>query len=49
MADDNVTEQPSGDRAYEPPAGEPLGSAEELAKGNEGSPIDSTTVDGAAG
>lgn len=27
------------DEAYEPPVLEPIGSAEKLAKGNEGSPI----------
>ena len=40
MADDRVHDQPGDDGTYEPPALEPLGSAEELAKGNEGSPTD---------
>jgi hypothetical protein len=40
MADDRAHEQPGDDRTYEPPAVEPLGFAEELAKGNEGSPTD---------
>lgn len=40
MADDRVHEQPGDDRSYEAPAVEPLGSAEELAKGNEGSQSD---------
>lgn len=35
-----------GDRGYEPPAVEPLGSAEELAKGNEGSQTDDVVGDG---
>jgi len=43
MAEDRVPEQSGDDRTYEPPAVEPLGSAEELAKGNEGSQTDSTT------
>jgi len=38
MAEDRRPEQ---DRTYEPPAVEPLGSAEELAKGNESSQQDS--------
>jgi hypothetical protein len=40
MADDRVHDEPSDDGTYEPPAVESLGSAEELAKGNEGSPTD---------
>jgi len=45
MADDR--EQGQGeDRTYEPPAVEPLGSAEELAKGNEGSQSDDVVGDG---
>lgn len=40
MAEDRVPEQPGDDRTYEPPAVEPLGAAEELAKGNEGSQTD---------
>jgi hypothetical protein len=43
MADDRVPAEPGDDRTYEPPAVESLGSADELAKGNEGSPTDSTT------
>lgn len=41
MTDDK---QPGDDRSYEPPAVEPLGSAEELAKGNEGSQTDGATT-----
>jgi hypothetical protein len=40
MADDRVHGQPDDERGYEPPAVEPLGSTEELAKGNEGSQQD---------
>jgi hypothetical protein len=43
MADDRVHGQPDDERGYEPPAVEPLGSAEELAKGNEGSQQDDLT------
>lgn len=40
MAEDRVPERSDDDRTYEPPAVEPLGSAEELAKGNEGTQTD---------
>jgi hypothetical protein len=43
MADDRVHGQPDDERGYEPPAVESLGSAEELAKDNEGSPTDTVT------
>jgi hypothetical protein len=40
MSDDHERDQPADEEAYEPPAVEPIGSAEELAKGNEGSATD---------
>jgi hypothetical protein len=40
MADDLERIESGDDRTYEPPAVEPLGSADELAKGNEGSTTD---------
>jgi hypothetical protein len=40
MADEREPGQPVDDGTYEPPAVEPIGSAEELAKGNEGSSQD---------
>jgi hypothetical protein len=40
MADDRVHDEPRDDGTYEPPAVESLGSADELAKGNEGSQQD---------
>ncbi len=42
MTEDHRQEQ-GEDRTYEPPAVEPLGFAEELAKGNEGSQADDGT------
>jgi hypothetical protein len=45
MADDRADDEPNADRSYEPPAVEPLGSAEELARGNEGSQTDQTVTD----
>jgi len=41
MADDPGRTEPDDDRTYEPPLVESLGSAEELAQGNEGSQTDS--------
>ena len=44
MAEDRNDAPEGEDRSYEPPAVESLGSADELAKGNEGSQTDSTTT-----
>lgn len=41
MAEDRDERQQADDEAYVPPAVEPIGSAEELAKGNESSAVDS--------
>jgi len=43
MADDRDEQQQADDETYEPPVVEPIGSAEELAKGNEGSATDTLT------
>lgn len=45
MADDRKQEQQGEDRSYEAPAVEPLGSAEKLAKDNEGSQTDTMDAD----
>jgi hypothetical protein len=44
MADDHEREKPADDEAYEPPTVEPIGSVEELAKGNEGSQNDAGPI-----
>jgi hypothetical protein len=44
MADEHTPSQPQ-QPAYEPPAVESVGSAEELAKGNEGSTADGTVTE----
>lgn len=44
VSDDHGREEQVDDRTYEPPEMEPIGSADELAQGNEGSKSDATTV-----
>jgi len=40
MSDQRDTDEQNDDRTYEPPVIEVIGSAEELARGNEGSTVD---------
>jgi hypothetical protein len=43
MEEDRERDETAEDRAYERPEIEPIGSAEELAKGNEGSSTDAVS------